>query len=220
MEENVDIKIVTTDNEYAQAMELRRQVFVCEQGIPEELEFDGNDHSSTHVMALSAGKPVGVMRIRYFSGFVKFERMCVLPEYRKTDISEQIMRRAMEFSAQKGYDKVYGACKKELLHRWQRDGFDKIDGVEPVVQNGMTLLPIIGRLPKTDESISIYTDPMILNKREGEWFGGCQNADNQRRLSKLEVMRKLARDIRSEETAKMPMISTNKFYKPDTGKEY
>jgi predicted GNAT family N-acyltransferase len=221
MEENVDIKIVTTDTEYAQAMDLRRQVFVCEQHIPEELEFDGNDHSSTHVMALSAGKPVGVMRIRYFNGFVKFERMCVLPAYRKTDVSEQIMRKAMKFSAQKGYDKVYGVCKKELLHRWQRDGFDTIAGVEPTIQNGMTLLPIIGPLPKTDEMISINTDPMILNKQEGEWFSGCQNEDNERRLLKLEAMRKRALDIKSEDVAKMPVINNqNRPYTLDSGKEY
>ena len=221
MEEKIDIKIVTTDKEYAQAMDLRRRVFVCEQHIPEELEFDGNDHSSTHVMALSAGKPVGVMRIRYFNGFVKFERMCVLPAYRKTDISEQIMRKAMEFSAQKGYDKVYGVCKKELLHRWQRNGFDTIAGTEPIMQNGMTLLPIIGPLPKTDEMISINTDPTIINKKEGEWFGGCQNADNERRLAKLDAMRQMAHNLRNEDVVTMPPINNQKkINRPDNGKEY
>ncbi len=208
MEKDIDIKIVTTDKEYAQAMELRRQVFVREHNIPEELEFDGNDHSSTHVMALSKGTPVGVMRIRYFNGFVKFERMCVLPEYRKRDISEQIMQRAMEFSAQKGYDKVYAVCKKELLSRWQRDGFAKIEGVAPAVQNGMTVLPIVGYLPKTDNVITIQTNPMIINKREGEWFDApeapqkqnhTQNQGNEYRLLKLNRMRELARDLRAED---------------------
>lgn len=220
MEENVDIKIVANAEEYAQAMELRRKVFVCEQHIPEELEFDGNDYSSTHVMALCSGKPAGVMRIRYFNGFVKFERMCVLPEYRKTDVSELIMRKAMEFSAQKGYEKVYGVCKKELLHRWQRNGFEKIEGVEPTVQNGMTLLPIIGSLPKVDEKISIYTDPVILNKPEGEWFAGCKSADNERRLFKLEAMRKTVQNLRNENLQKQSSGNGAVISKKLNTKEY
>lgn len=230
MEKDIDIKIVTTDEEYAQAMELRRQVFVREHNIPEELEFDGNDHSSTHVMALSKGTPVGVMRIRYFNGFVKFERMCVLPEYRKRDISEQIMRRAMEFSAQKGYDKVYAVCKKELLNRWQRDGFAKIEGVAPTVQNGMTVLPIVGYLPKTDNVITLQTDPMIINKQEGEWFDApevshkqnyMQNQGNEYRLLKLNHMRELARELRAEESKPAAEGASRAPFNNDCGgKEY
>ncbi len=167
---DINIVIVSNEQEYAQAMKVRRDVFVDEYHINEKQEFDGNDYSSTHVLALSDDKPVGTMRIRYFNGFVKMERMCVLQDYRKTDVAEQIMQKAMLFSAQKGYDKAYGVCKKELLHRWQKNGFLPIEGAVPVEQNGMQLVPVYCNLPKVDNIITMQTEPQILNAKEGSWF--------------------------------------------------
>lgn len=171
---NVELKIVATDEEYAQAMNVRRQVFVEEHSIPEHLEYDGNDHSSTHVLALDEGKPIGTMRIRYFNGFVKLERMCVLPKYRKTDVSEQIMRKGMLFAAEKGYDKAYGVCKKQLLNRWRRDGFVPIPNVPPVEQNGMTLIPVCCPLPVVENPITMQSPAEVLNAREGDWSQACK----------------------------------------------
>lgn len=176
MKENFELKIVGTDQEYAQAMDVRRQVFVKEHSIPEQKEYDGNDHCASHVLALDNGKPVGTMRIRYFNGFVKFERMCVLSAYRKTDLSEKIMRHGMTFAATKGYDKVYGVCKKELLPRWKKDGFEPIKGVPPVEQNGMTLIPVCCPLPSVENQITINSPAEVLNAREGTWY---QNSKEQ-----------------------------------------
>ena len=63
---NLDILIVSNEKEYAQAMAVRREVFVDELKIAENKEFDGNDFGATHILALDNGVPVGTMRIRYF----------------------------------------------------------------------------------------------------------------------------------------------------------
>lgn len=170
MNKTLEIKIATSDKDYADAMRIRKVVFVQELGIPQEKEFDGNDHTSTHILALDGDKPVGTMRIRYFGNFVKFERMCVISAYRKSDASEQIMKEGMRFCAEKGYEKVYAVCKKELLNRWDKDGFKPIPNVDPIVQNGMTLISVYSDLPKVEKSLSMETPPGILNAREGEWF--------------------------------------------------
>ena len=205
MTDDVEIKIVHDDAEYAQAMAVRREVFVYEQNIPENKEFDGNDHGATHVLALCGGKPVGVMRIRYFNGFVKFERMCVLKGYRKSDISERIMQKGMEFAAQKGYDKVYGICKKELLSRWKKDGFSEIPGAEPTEQNGMILIPVCARLPEVPNVLTMQTPAEILNAREGEWDtvgSGDVYADMRRhmqnRLQEIRLLKKQPQFTQSE----------------------
>ena len=88
----LNIVIVSNDSEFAQAMGIRRSVFVDECKLDEKKEFDGNDYCATHILALDGDTPVGTMRIRYFNGFVKMERMCVVKDYRKTDASEQIMQ--------------------------------------------------------------------------------------------------------------------------------
>ena len=166
----LDIVIVSSDEEYAQAMQVRRDVFVTEQKISPQKEFDGNDHSATHVLALCDGQPIGTMRIRYFNGFVKMERMCVIKDFRKTDASELIMQKGIDFVAQKGYKMIYGICKKELLNRWRKDGFEKIPDAAVVEQNGMTLVPVCCKINKPDNYITIQTDADIINAKEGDWF--------------------------------------------------
>ena len=192
MNNTLEIKIVSSDADYAKAMEVRERVFVEEQGILKQKEFDGNDHNATHILALADGKPVGTMRIRYFNGFVKFERMCVLPKFRKTNASEQIMQKGMHFCAEKGYEKIYGVCKKELLARWKQNGFEPIPNVSPTIQNGMTLVPVMCPIPKTENCISLETPPEILNAKEGEWFSDKTQKELTRvkkLLSRFKVLR-------------------------------
>lgn len=218
MNDRMELKIVSTDEEYAQAMAVRRSVFVDEHKIPPYLEYDGNDHSSTHILALDRGNPAGTMRIRYFNGFVKFERMCVLPAYRKTDLSEQIMRKGMTFAAEKGYDKVYGVCKKELLSRWQRDGFQAIPNVAPVEQNGMTLIPVFCRLPSVEKQITMQTAPEILNAREGEWFTVPSDPADKDLRSSIDQILKRIHGIRRP--SKLKFDSSQLRYIPKQKDEY
>lgn len=170
MTEFVNIKIVSSQQELDDAFDVRRKVFVEEQKIHPSLEFDGNDFCATHIVAYVNEKPVGTMRIRYFSDFVKFERMSVLPELRKSNISDLIMKTATKFCAQKGYHTIHGVCKKELLSRWAKDGAFPIKGADPVIQNGMTLVPIEQKIPQTEKNVNLQTPLDILNKKEGQWF--------------------------------------------------
>lgn len=54
---------VKTRADWAQALELRRQVFVEEQGISEEIEVGKADLAAIHVLATRDGAPVGTGRL-------------------------------------------------------------------------------------------------------------------------------------------------------------
>ena len=52
MEKNsIEIVVVQNQADFDEAMKVRRAVFVDEQKIPAEQEFDGNDFVSTHILA-------------------------------------------------------------------------------------------------------------------------------------------------------------------------
>ncbi len=170
MKNTVDIRIVSNIKEYTDAMFVRRSVFVDEQKIAPENEFDGNDFNASHVIAYVDDNPVGTMRLRYFSEFVKIERLCVLKDLRKTNVSDLIIRAGLSFCAQKGYEHAHAICKKELLGRWAKEGFSPVEGALSVEQNGMTLIPIEKKLERPEHYITIQTSPEILNLKEGEWF--------------------------------------------------
>lgn len=171
--ENIETKIASSDQEYADMVKIRTAVFVGEQKIPAEKEFDGNDHNSSHVVAYvqegDTKVPVGTMRVRYFADFVKFERMAVLKDYRKTDVADKIMQKGIDFASRKGYKNVYGMCKKELLPRWQKVGYEEIPGAEHTLQNGMELIPIRMKLPQHPNAIKMTDHPSVLTAVEDQW---------------------------------------------------
>lgn len=168
-EDKFDIGIVHTDADFEAMKKIRRAVFVNEAHIPENKEFDGNDYCAAHVLAKVNGEPQGTMRIRFFSSFVKFERMAVMPEYRKTPMADQIMQYGFDYATAKGYETVYGVCKKELLARWEKNGYMRIADAPTIEQNGMTLIPIRRQLARNDNSLSLKSSFELLNLPEGEW---------------------------------------------------
>lgn len=188
-ENDIKVELANSEELRKAVMAVRRQVFVKEQGIPENKEFDGNDFCAAHVVAYIQKRhrklPIGTMRIRFFSDFVKFERMAVTRNFRKTSVSEDIMQYGFAYVAQKGYRKVYGMCKKELLPRWHRCGYHEIEDADKVMQNEMTLIPISCDIPKNERALTMVSDPQLLNAKEGHWYDASQK---EKKLSKTDTI--------------------------------
>ena len=62
---------------------IREKVFVEEQNVSKEEEYDEFELASTHLLASIDKKPVGTCRIRKTKSGVKLERFAVLKNYRK-----------------------------------------------------------------------------------------------------------------------------------------
>lgn len=174
----IKVELATSEALYKGAMAIRKQVFVKEQRIPESKEFDGNDFCAAHVVAYvqknNRRLPIGTMRIRFFSDFVKFERMAVIRNFRKTKVAEDIMQYGLKYVAEKGYRQVYGMCKQELLPRWQQCGYHEIPGAERIEQNGMVLIPISLDLKENPQAIKMTLHPSLLTALEGHWHEKMQ----------------------------------------------
>lgn len=76
--------------------DLRRTVFVEEQNVSEDEEWDGRDGDALHLLAFSAAKPVGTARLRRVGDMGKIERVCVLTEARGTGTGRALMQAAVE----------------------------------------------------------------------------------------------------------------------------
>ena len=73
----------------AMALALRRDVFVGEQHVPADEEFDSYDLTATHVVALDEGDVVGALRILYLPEHVKIGRVVVGRHARGRGISRR-----------------------------------------------------------------------------------------------------------------------------------
>lgn len=84
---------VTEDEEFDAIFDIRRQVFVIEQLVPEDEEWDEFEHISRHYMAQKEGKTVGTARWRFtLTGDVKMERFAVLSDYRGQGVGALLVK--------------------------------------------------------------------------------------------------------------------------------
>lgn len=76
----------------AACREIRHRVFVVEQRVPEEIEFDGLDDECVQLVALHADRPIGTARLRGVGEDAKAERVAVLAGARERGAGRALMR--------------------------------------------------------------------------------------------------------------------------------
>lgn len=90
--DNIIYKLVSNDKELRDAFEVRRQVFIQEQGVSENVEYDGHDEEALHMIVKDGGKIVGTARVRFpTTGQAKIERMAILKPFRRKGIGSGII---------------------------------------------------------------------------------------------------------------------------------
>jgi predicted GNAT family N-acyltransferase len=113
-------KRITIDEDLRSAFEIRKQVFVREQGVPLEDEFDLFDTLNgmcEHILVHYNEQPVGTGRIRFIDGIGKLERICILKPYRKYGLGKNIIKELEEISKEQGVNQV------KLHGQTQAEGF-------------------------------------------------------------------------------------------------
>jgi predicted GNAT family N-acyltransferase len=168
VQRKITVKTVETAGEFSHVLALRAATFVAEQNCPIIEEFDGNDFSAQHVIAYFNGMPAAAIRIRYFASFVKWERLCVLTDFRKTEVSEELLRFATEIAQQKGFAQIYFQAETALKVFWEKRGFARI-GERTVRFSGREYLEFAKNIPTPPAVLDLETDPMVLNRVEGHW---------------------------------------------------
>jgi predicted GNAT family N-acyltransferase len=88
---NPRIVVASEPSEFLDHFQLRRTIFIEEQGVDEALEMDGLDDTATLIVMYVEGTPVGCARYRVLASAVKVERVGVLKNYRNRGLGQQIM---------------------------------------------------------------------------------------------------------------------------------
>jgi predicted GNAT family N-acyltransferase len=100
---------------------VRRRVFVEEQKVPEELEWDDEDASSRHVMAVAAGgMPVGTGRLLR-DGHIG--RMAVLKEWRGRGVGSALMHCLLRLAGEAGHAVVRLHAQIHAVGFYEKHGF-------------------------------------------------------------------------------------------------
>jgi predicted GNAT family N-acyltransferase len=100
---------------------VREAVFMREQGVPAELEWDGLDESSHHVLALSShGQAIGCGRILPNA---HIGRIAVLKEWRGRKVGTALLEGLLAYASDKHYPEVDIDAQVQALPFYERFGF-------------------------------------------------------------------------------------------------
>ena len=106
------------------AFAIRQTVFVEEQEVDPELEWDEFESGSNHYLVLKENQPAGTARWRETDIGVKLERFAVLPEFRNQGIGEKILGRILE-DVIPLRRKIYLHAQLRALSLYEQAGFVK-----------------------------------------------------------------------------------------------
>jgi predicted GNAT family N-acyltransferase len=155
-------------DDLAAVQALRAAVFLAEQDCPYAEEFDGNDLCSMHLLARVGVEPAGTMRLRFFAGFAKWERLCVLRRFRRAEVAEALVAEAYAITRRKGYRMVYGHAQERLLGMWRRFGFVPRN-TPPFAFSDHRYIEIVAALEPAENAITLDSGPLAIIRPEGAW---------------------------------------------------
>ena len=110
--------------------QIRSTVFQQEQGVAEELEFDGLDDTAIQLIAYCDYQPAGTARIRDIGErTVKIERLAVLSEYRGRGIGKALMVAALKIATDNNYKTAKIHAQAYIKSLYQKLGFEQTGDV-------------------------------------------------------------------------------------------
>ena len=101
-----EIRRVQTQQELADAVELRYRVFCVEQGVPASEERDGRDHDALHLIAVEGETVIGTCRLVFVGSTVQFSRLAVVRAARRQGIATALLQAADEETFKGGANRL------------------------------------------------------------------------------------------------------------------
>lgn len=120
----IEAKWIAPGGEYEQAAQVRRAVFVEEQGYPLELEFDEIDQTAWHLVLLEEGGPVAAARLAELEpGVWKPGRIAVLREHRKQHLGARLMEEILQKAGALGARELHIGAQVQAQGFYEKLGF-------------------------------------------------------------------------------------------------
>ncbi|MFB7139572.1 GNAT family N-acetyltransferase [Gottfriedia sp. NPDC056225] len=115
--------VAATEKEIQDALKVRVEVFVVEQQISKELEFDGLDDECVHFVSYDGEQPIAAGRLRLIESTGKVQRICVLENYRGKKIGNEIMYLILKTAKEKGLSQLVLHAQESAIPFYEKLGY-------------------------------------------------------------------------------------------------
>jgi predicted GNAT family N-acyltransferase len=119
--DDINIRIANWVDDRAALATIRRSVFIDEQKVPEELEWDEYDVLSSHFLATVDGRPIATARLKPDG---QIGRMAVLREFRHQGIGRKLLQYILQHAASRNLEPLYLHAQIDALAFYEKQGFD------------------------------------------------------------------------------------------------
>lgn len=120
----IDLKRVDNEQDLKAAFAIREKVFVQEQKVPRDAEYDAYEPTARHYLASYQGIPCGAARWRKTDAGIKLERFAVLPAYRNKNVGAVVLQAVLEdVLAEYPGEKIYLHAQLPAVNFYKRHGF-------------------------------------------------------------------------------------------------
>ncbi len=112
-------------SELEQVFAIRREVFVEEQAVPEEEEYDEHEAESHHYLARVNGLPAGTARWRFTEHGIKLERFAVVQNFRKAGVGSAVLRQVLaDLPGEATF--IYLHAQVPAMNLYAKQGFEPV----------------------------------------------------------------------------------------------
>jgi predicted GNAT family N-acyltransferase len=118
-----DIRVAANSSEIDEALELRRRVFVGQQGVTLDADRDGLDPTALHLVAVDDGRVIGTCRLVFDGALARLGRMAVEDDYRGRGLGAAILTEAEQQARAAGSERIRLHAQIAARSLYERGGF-------------------------------------------------------------------------------------------------
>ena len=124
MENNLKVEVVKWIDEYDSLTMIREKVFIEEQKVTFQLEWDGMDKEAIHFLAFKNEKAIGCARAFVIENYMQLGRMAVLKEYRGEGVGTALIEKAITTAKLNQLSAIYISAQCHAIDFYKKFGFE------------------------------------------------------------------------------------------------
>jgi predicted GNAT family N-acyltransferase len=121
----IHIRIADWKTDHAALRRIREAVFIAEQAVPPELEWDADDATAVHFLALEGEYPMGTARLLP-DGHIG--RVAVLKDWRGLKVGDKLIRAVISEAERRGLKQQMLSAQVQASSFYERFGFAVVSG--------------------------------------------------------------------------------------------
>lgn len=120
---NIQVRIADWQKDNADLRRIREAVFIAEQAVPPEQEWDADDVEAVHFLALEDGYAIGTARLLADG---QIGRVAVLRDWRGMNVGDALMQAVIAEAERRGLREQKLTAQVHAIRFYERLGFEVV----------------------------------------------------------------------------------------------